>query len=137
MSAAEKDINTALSVRLQAIQSEGLPAIAYENAAFTPTTGTLYLRENFLPNIKDPVGIAHSGADDYEGLYQVTVLSARGERRFEGQEQARLVSAHFPRGAEYTYNSIRVKVTSSRVGSPVQIEDRYSVPVTIEWRAIV
>lgn len=137
MSAAEKDINTALSVRLTEIQSAGVPAIAYENAPFTPTEGTLYLREDFIPNIKDAVGIAHTSADDYEGLYQVTVLSARGGRRFDGQEQARLVSAHFPRGAEYTYNAVKVKITSSQVGSPIQDEDRYAIPVTISWRALV
>ena len=53
MSAAEKDINTALSVRLAEIQTAGVPPIAYENAEYTPVEGTLYLREAFLPNIKD------------------------------------------------------------------------------------
>jgi hypothetical protein len=74
MSAAEKDINTALSVRLAEIQTAGVPPIAYENAEYTPVEGTLYLRESFLPNIKDAVGVAHTSADDYEGLYQVSVM---------------------------------------------------------------
>ncbi len=137
MSAAEKDINTALSVRLAEIQTAGVPPIAYENAEYTPVEGTLYLRESFLPNIKDAVGVAHTSADDYEGLYQVSVMAGRGDRRFDAQEQARLISLHFPRGAEYTFNSIKVKITSARVSQGITDEGWYSVPVTIEWRAIV
>lgn len=137
MSAAEKDINTALSVRLTAIQTAGNPPIAYENTPYEPTEGTLYLRENFIPNIKDPVGIAHASSDDYEGIYQVTVADGRGDRRFDAQEQARLVSAHFPRGAEYTYNGVTVKITKTRVNGAVVEDNWYNIPVTIEWRALV
>lgn len=137
MSAAEKDINTALSVRLAELQTAGVPPIAYENAEYTPVEGTLYLRESFLPNIKDAVGVAHTSADDYEGLYQVSVMDGRGDRRFDAQEQARLISLHFPRGAEYTYNGVTVKITGTRLASAITEEGWYQIPVTISWRALV
>ena len=137
MSAAEKDINTALSVRLAEIQTAGVPPIAYENAEYTPVEGTLYLRESFLPNIKDAVGVAHTSADDYEGLYQVSVMDGRGDRRFDAQEQARLISLHFPRGAEYSYNGVTVKITGTRLASAITEDGWYQIPVTISWRALV
>ena len=137
MSAAEKDINTALSVRLAELQTAGVPPIAYENAEYTPVEGTLYLRESFLPNIKDAVGVAHTSADDYEGLYQVSVMDGRGDRRFDAQEQARLISLHFPRGAEYTYNGVTVKITGTRLASAITEDGWYQIPVTISWRALV
>ena len=137
MSAAEKDINTALSVRLAEIQTAGVPPVAYENAEYTPVEGTLYLRESFLPNIKDAVGVAHTSADDYEGLYQVSVMDGRGDRRFDAQEQARLISLHFPRGAEYTYNGVTVKITGTRLASAITEGGWYQIPVTISWRALV
>jgi hypothetical protein len=137
MSAAEKDINTALSVRLAEFQTAGEPPIAYENAAFTPVDGVLYLLETFIPNIKDQLGLGHSSADDYEGFYQITVNDSRSNRRFTAQEQARLLMLHFPRGAEYTFNGVKVKITSARVSQGITQEGWYSVPVTIEWRAIV
>jgi hypothetical protein len=137
MSAAEKDINTALSVRLAEIQTDGEPPIAYENAEYTPVEGTLYLQESFLPNIKDAVGMAHTSADDYEGLYQVSVMDGRGDRRFAAQEQARLISLHFPRGAEYTYNGVTVKITGTRISSAITEDGWYQIPVTVSWRAIV
>ena len=137
MSAAEKDINTALSVRLAELQTAGVPPIAYENAEYTPVEGTLYLRESFLPNIKDAVGVAHTSADDYEGLYQVSVMDGRGDRRFDAQEQARLISLHFPRGAEYTYNGVMVKITGTRLASAITEDGWYQIPVTISWRALV
>ena len=137
MSAAEKDINTALSVRLAELQTAGVPPIAWENAEYTPVEGTLYLRESFLPNIKDAVGVAHTSADDYEGLYQVSVMAGRGDRRFDAQEQARLISLHFPRGAEYTYNGVTVKITGTRLASAITEDGWYQIPVTISWRALV
>jgi len=137
MSAAEKDINTALSVRLAELQTAGVPPVAWENAEYTPVEGTLYLRESFLPNIKDAVGVAHTSADDYEGLYQVSVMDGRGDRRFDAQEQARLISLHFPRGAEYTYNGVTVKITGTRLASAITEDGWYQIPVTISWRALV
>lgn len=137
MSAAEKDINTALSVRLAEIQTAGQPPIAWENAEYSPTEGTLYLRENFIPNVKDPVGVAHTSADDYEGLYQITVADGRGDRRFDAQEQARLIALHFPRGAEYTYNGVTVKITGTQLASAIVEEGWYQIPVTVSWRALV
>jgi len=137
MSAAEKDINTALSVRLAELQTAGVPPIAWENAEYTPVEGSLYLRESFLPNIKDAVGVAHTSADDYEGLYQVSVMDGRGDRRFDAQEQARLISLHFPRGAEYTYNGVTVKITGTRLASAITEDGWYQIPVTISWRALV
>lgn len=144
MSSAEKDINTALSVRLKAFQTAGQPPIAYENTPYEPTEGTLYLQEAFLPNIKAAVGISHTSSDDYEGIYQITVSDGRGDRRFDAQEQARLLCLHFPRGAEYTYNGVTVKIIQTRVsgaviqnqGNGAVIEDNwYNIPVTVEWRA--
>ena len=137
MSSAEKDINTALSSRLQEFQTAGQPPIAYENAAFTPEDGVLYLLEAFIPNIKDPVGLSHSSADDYEGLYQITVNDSRSNRRFTAKEQARLLMLHFPRGAEYTFNAVKVKIVSASMAQGITEEGWYSVPVTISWRAIV
>ena len=137
MSAAEKDINTALSVRLAEIQTAGEPPIAFENAEYTPVEGSLYLRESFLPNIKDAVGLGHASADDYEGLYQVSVVAGRGDRRFDAQEQARLIALHFPRGAEYTYNGVTVKITGAQMASAITEDGWYQIPVTISWRALV
>lgn len=135
MSAAEKDINTALSVRLKAFQTAGEPPIAYENTPYQPTEGNLYLQEAFLPNIKAIVGVSHTSSDDYEGIYQITVADGRGDRRFDAQEQARLLSLHFPRGAEYTYNGVTVKIVQTRVNGAVIEDNWYNIPVTVEWRA--
>ena len=136
MSAAEKDIQTALAVRLKAFQTDGSPPIAYENEDYEPVIGTLYLEETFMPNTKDPVGISHTSSDDYEGMYQITVRSAKGGRRFDAQEQARLLALHFPRGAEYTYNSTKVKIVTVEVNQGLMDNERYIVPVTVSWRVL-
>lgn len=137
MSAAEKDINTALSSRLPNVQTDGAPPIAWENTQYTAAVGELYLRENFLPNLKNAVGIEHASADDYEGIYQVTVVDGRGDRRFDAQEHARLVALNYPRGGEYTYNGVTVKITRTVINAPFTDENQFFIPVSIYWRAIV
>ncbi len=136
MSVSEKDINTALSSRLQEIQNAGVPPIAWENAPYTPTTDVLYLQETFMPNIKSPVGIENSSVDDYQGMYQVLVVDTRGNRRFAAQEQARLLAVHFPRGGTATYNGVSVEITGSRIQQGFSEQNNYYVPVTVTWRAL-
>jgi len=133
---AEKDINTALSVRLKQIQVADLPPIAWENAPYTPIENTLYLQENFIPNIKNQVGLENSSTDDYEGIYQVLVRDTRGARRFNAQEQARLVAEHYPRGAEYTHNSVVVKIVRAQIAQGISDENTYNVPVSVYWRSL-
>lgn len=133
---AEKNIHTALATRLQAIQSSGSPQIAYENQSFTPMANVLYLEEHFMPNLKDQVGIEDTSTDDYEGIYQVTVKAPADKLRFTGQEQARLVSAHFPRGAQYTAGGVTVRITRTQVNPGFIDADRYIVPVSIYWRVL-
>jgi hypothetical protein len=64
-------------------------------------------------------------------------MDGRGDRRFDAQEQARLISLHFPRGAEYTYNGVTVKITGTRLASAITEDGWYQIPVTISWRALV
>ena len=122
-------------MRLNAFQTAGEPPIAYENTPYEPTEGSLYLQDAFLPNIKAIVGVLSARSDDYEGIYQITVADGRGDRRFDAQEQARLLSLHFPRGAEYTYNGVTVKIVQTRVNGAVIEDNWYNIPVTVEWRA--
>jgi len=137
MSAAEKDINTALSSRLATMQASGVPPIVWENSEYTPVHGTLYMRENFFPNIKTQVGLEDTSTDNYEGIYQVTISDWTGNRRFDAQEQARLVSVHYPRGSEFTYNSVKVRITRSVIETPFINENQFFVPISIYWRAFV
>ena len=133
---SEKNIHTALATRLLAIQTEGSPPIAWENAVYTPTVGTLFLKEAFIPNLKNTVGMGGSDSDDYQGIYQVTVFAEAGGRRFDAQEQARLVAAHFPKCAVYTSGGISVKITTTKIEQGLIDGGWYGVPVTILWRVV-
>ena len=135
---AEKEIHTALATRLQAMQTGGSPPVAWENQPYTPVTDTLYLTESFMPNLKEQVGMEDASSDDYEGVYQVTVMAPAGGLRFAGQERARLVAAHFPRGAMYTSGGVTARISKAQV-NPGYIDgelDRYVVPVSIYWRTL-
>jgi hypothetical protein len=52
MSVAEKDINTALSVRLKQIQVADVPPIAWENAPYTPCGKYAIPTRNIYPKHK-------------------------------------------------------------------------------------
>jgi hypothetical protein len=52
MASIQNDIRAALESHLAA--TSGLPSIAYENVAFEPTTGTSFLKVQYLPTVTRP-----------------------------------------------------------------------------------
>ena len=67
-----KELASTLYARLKTV-SGSIP-VAVQGSAFTPTTGTLYLREFFLPGQTFANSIA-SGPQRMDGIYQIDVCS--------------------------------------------------------------
>ena len=64
-------VHLALRVRLQTVS--GLPSLASENKAFTPTTGRTYVEEALVPASQSLIGLTTSGPCEWDGLYVVTL----------------------------------------------------------------
>lgn len=126
-------INTALALRLKALN---LPT-AYENAPFTPTNGVMYLRENHLPVPTLTPALESDGFEDYAGIYQVSVMAPAGEYKKKGMDTADQVRAHFARGLVLVESGVKVKIENASVGPALTSGDRFMVPVSVRYRAVV
>lgn len=108
---------------------------AYENAPYTPVTGTPYQRINLLPNTPDN---STMGTVLYfeRGLFQITVCYPAGTGPNAAETQAQAIRALFKRGASMSESAITVIVTNTPRVSPAMIDgDRYCIPITVQWQS--
>ena len=130
---SHRKISAALSTRLAAMPS--LPSVAWENAPFTPVSGTVYLSESYLPATTTEVGIADYSSNQFIGVYQVSVYANSGDYKLEAQTLADSVAAHFSRGIALTYEGQKVRIEVSSIANALPEGDRYMIPVSINWRS--
>ena len=76
MASVYDDIRAALEVRLAAVS--GIPAIAYENVAFSPTTGTSFVKAKFIPTSRRPAVRGTNPQQRYEGVFTVFCYTPGG-----------------------------------------------------------
>ena len=76
MASIHKDIRAALESHLNG--TANLPSIAYENVAFTPTTGTSFLRSQYVPTSAKPAVRGLNPQLRYQGIYSVIVFAPEG-----------------------------------------------------------
>ena len=79
------------------------PPIAYLNQPFTPS-GVQYFREGFYSAEPNHLAIEYGGVTDYQGFYQVEILTPANSGSTE-MTTAETLAEHFKRG---TYGSFEV-----------------------------
>ena len=76
MASIHQDIRAALESHLN--DTANLPAIAYENVAFTPVVGTSFLRSQYVPTSAKPAVRGLNPQLRYQGIYSVIVFAPEG-----------------------------------------------------------
>ena len=76
MASIQNDIRAALESKLSS--TSGLPPIAYENVAFVPTTGTSFLKVQYLPTVTRPAARGLNPQLRYQGVFSVTAYTPEG-----------------------------------------------------------
>lgn len=125
------DITAALDSRLDTLTNS--PPVAWENRAYEPITGTLYLRPSHLPSDTTAATIGTNGTDENTGIYQVDVFSPAGEGKNEAYVMADLVADHLKRDTELTYNSRTVRIKNVSISPALNDGGWYQIPVNIEY----
>jgi hypothetical protein len=111
-------------------------SIAYENVAFTPTTGTPYQAANVL--FARPVNNEISANYRQDGFLQVTVRYPINAGSGAATARAELIAATFKRGATFTAAGIRVTITDQLEVMPGYVDgDRWAVPCRSRFTAHV
>ena len=99
MASIHNDIRAALESHLST--TAGLPAIAYENVPFDPTTGTSFLKVMYIPTTRRPAVRGLNPQQRYEGLLSVTVYCPEGNGPSTADDYANLVTEAFEANAAF------------------------------------
>ena len=126
-------IRAALESRLNGIS----PAIAtaWENADFTPTTGTPWQRVDLMVN--DPVDYAvTSDVVERRGFLQVTLFYPRGVGTATVSARAEAVATRFAPVQTLTSGATNVEILSTAtIHSGIVTEEWFAVPISVPWRS--
>lgn len=131
---SHRKISAALSTHLSTLPS--LPPVAWENAPFKPVSGTLYLRENYIPASVSAIGIENSSSDDANGIYQVSVFAELDKYKLIAQTVVDSIASHFARGTALLYESQCVRIETVDVSAALIGGGWYNIPISINWRSI-
>lgn len=93
MANVNNDIRAALESKLA--NTTGLPSIAYENVSFSPTTGTSFLKANFIPTFRRPAVLGLSPQKRYQGVFVVTTHAPEGTGPKAANDYVDIVEAAF------------------------------------------
>ena len=102
------------------------PPIAYLNQPFTPS-GVQYFREGFYSAEPNHLAIEYGGVTDYQGFYQVEILTPANSGSAE-MTTAEALSEHFKRGRYSGFEVTRcnwVKITNEGAYSVIRFTAYY------------
>ena len=128
-------IRAALETHLAA--TVGTTPIAYENVAFRPTTGTLFVKPTFIPTLTQPAVRGTNPQLLYQGLFNVMVNAPEGSGPALADTTCNTITNAFSAtsdislvvGAETYIVRIRyAERQQGRIDTPW-----YSVPINIGW----
>jgi hypothetical protein len=124
------NIRSALEVALNAM-SPSLSS-AWENAPFTPVTGTAYQKVQLL--FAEPVNSEFGRNYRELGYMQVTLFYPLLVGAALPAARAELIRSTFYRGAAFTSSGVTVTVSNTPEVSPGSVDgDRFAIPVKVRF----
>jgi hypothetical protein len=130
------NISAALNQKLNAMPN--LPTIiAWENVDISPVVDELYLRTALLPVPTQYPCIGQNTEAYEQGIFQIDVLGVAGEGRGVVQTKADAIVTYFARGTLLTYDSQNVRIERAYQSPGRQEDNRYKIPVNINYHAFV
>ena len=136
MASIQNDIRAALESKLSA--TSGLPAIAYENVAFEPTTGTSFLKVQYLPTVTRPAVRGLNPQLRYQGVFSVTVFAPEGKGPATADDYANKVIDAFAATTDISFTNgdaetIIVSIDYAERQQGMVDSPWYFVPINIGW----
>ena len=134
MSSIYHHIRRALESKLS---SEAIADIAYENVAYSPTTGTSFLQPVFIPTIRRPSVMGTSPQQRNQGLFRVLCHAAEGTGPNTADSLANSVIDAFEAATDVSYDTgsetILVSIDYAERSEGLLDAPWYIVPVNIGW----
>lgn len=126
-----QEIRSALEQRLAS--TSGLPAIAWENVPYSPTTGTPYLKPQFIPVTRRQAAMATTPPHYYRGIFRVLCYQPEGQGPGASQNLVDTLIDRFETTTDITSNGITVSIEGVQQESSYINSPWYVTPVTVSW----
>ena len=111
-------------------------AIAYENVAFIPVTGTPYHKAVLIPNETTAPAIDQATKIE-KGIFQVSIYYPLNQGTSAAGLRAELIRAHFPAGLVLTEGTYKVRVSRPpAIAGGMPDGAFYMIPVSIYFTSI-
>ena len=136
MASIQNDIRAALESKLAA--TADLPTIAYENVAFEPTTGTSFLKSQYLPTVTRPAVRGLNPQLRYQGVFSVTVFTPEGKGPATADDYTNTVIDAFAATTDISFTNgdaetIIVSIDYAERQQGMVDSPWYFVPINIGW----
>jgi hypothetical protein len=136
MASIQNDIRAALESHLAG--TSGLPSIAYENVAFEPTTGTSFLKVQYLPTATRPAVRGLNPQLRYQGIFAVTVFTPEGKGPAAADDYSNKVVDAFAATTDISFTNgdaetIKVSIDYAERQQGIIDSPWYFVPINIGW----
>ena len=136
MASIHKDIRAALESHLN--NTANLPAIAFENVAFTPVVGTSFLKSQYVPTSAKPAVRGLNPQLRYQGIYAVTVFSPEGEGPNVAEGYINTIINSFAATTDITFtngdgDTFKVSIDYSERQQGMIDSPWYFTPINIGW----
>ena len=136
MASIQNDIRAALESHLAG--TSGLPSIAYENVAFEPTTGTSFLKVQYLPTATRPAVRGLNPQLRYQGIFAVTVFTPEGKGPAVADDYSNKVIDAFAATTDISFTNgdaetIKVSIDYAERQQGIIDSPWYFVPINIGW----
>ena len=131
MASIHNDIRAALETHIST--TANLPTIAYENVAFEPTTGTSFVKVQYLPTITQPAVRGLNPSQRYGGIYAVTVYCPEGNGPGVADGIANTVIENFEAATDVSLNDFNVSIDYAERQQGFLDTPWYYIPINIGW----
>ena len=112
-------------------------ATAYENVHFSPANATPYQRTNLLPAMPDDLALT-ADVVVLMGIFQVTLCYPAGTGPAPAQARAQMVVDAFKPVQILSESGVKVWLTQTpQIAAAMVDADRWLVPISIHWRALI
>lgn len=133
MSEAVMAIRAAIETTVADIAYENDIPVVWENAQYTPTTGTPYLSAWMLPAPTRNLTIGTNGPNKYYGVFQVSIFYPQGQGPGQAAELAVEFLTTFAKGTILLADNYRITISMSYLGTAILKDGWYMVPVSVNY----
>ena len=125
------DIRACLDTHLSG--TVGLPAVAYQNVPYEPTTGTTFVKVDMVPTSRRPAVRGLNPQQRYDGLYSILICTPENLGPGAGYDIADLLLDRFNATTDISLSGLTISIDYSEVRTSFLDSPFYCTPVTIAW----